>query len=230
MMSRGFAFLLTRSALRLFALCATVLFMCCATAVAQESANWGVTTLAGTAGQNGSADGTGAAALFNGPRGIAVDASGTIYVADTFNHTIRKITSDGSVSTFAGVAGQSGSADGTGAGARFNYPAGLAIDSSGNLYVADSSNNTLRKISSSGTVTTLAGNPASSGFADGTGTAATFYQPVGVAVDSAGNVYVADSGNSALRKVTPSGTDSTVHLTAGSPPFNYPYGVAVDGT
>ncbi|HEY9154962.1 MAG TPA: NHL repeat-containing protein [Opitutaceae bacterium] len=201
-----------------------------ATLAAQESASWTVSTIAGVAGQNGSADGIGAAAQFNGPRGIAIDASGTLYVADTFNHTIRKIAADGTVTTWAGAVGQSGSADGTGANARFNYPAGLTVDSSGNVYVADSLNNTIRKITSSGAVSTLAGSAVGSGFADGSGSSASFYQPVGVAVDASGNVYVADSGNSALRKITPGGVVTTVQVAAGSPQFNNPYGVAVDGS
>ena len=97
-----------------------------------------VTTLAGTAGQSGSADGTGAAARFNGPNGIASDGAGNLYVADSDNYTIRKVViATGAVTTFAGAAGQSGSTDGTGAAARFYYPAGIASDGAGNLYVAD---------------------------------------------------------------------------------------------
>ena len=105
---------------------------------------------------------------------MAVDGSGNVYVADTNNYTIRKITPAGVVSTLAGLAGTSGSADGTGSAARFNYPHGVAVDSSGNVYVADSGNNTIRKITPAGVVSTLAGLAGSSGSADGTGSAARF--------------------------------------------------------
>ena len=108
-----------------------------------------VSTLAGSAGIAGSADGTGNAARFYNPNGVATDAAGTIYVADSLNHTIRKVTSAGVVSTFAGSAGLSGSADGTGSAARFNYPAGVATDTLGNIYVADAGNNRIRKINAS---------------------------------------------------------------------------------
>ncbi|MBF9224017.1 NHL domain-containing protein, partial [Hymenobacter ruricola] len=105
-----------------------------------------VSTLAGLAGASGSADGTGAAARFNYPAGVAVDAAGTVYVADQSNTTIRKITAAGVVSTLAGSAGNPGSADGTGAAARFYYPTGVAVDAAGAVYVADRANNTIRVI------------------------------------------------------------------------------------
>src|SRR5216117_3006362 len=113
------------------------------------------TTLAGQASY-GSADGTGSAARFYYPDGVATDSSGNVYVADTFNHTIRQITPAGVVTTLAGLAGSSGSADGTGSAARFFYPEGMATDSSGNVYVADFDNSTIRKITPAGVVTTLA--------------------------------------------------------------------------
>src|SRR6185369_15366168 len=106
------------------------------------------------------------------------------------NDTIRKITPTGLVTTFAGAAEKFGSVDGTGSAARFDYPQGIAVDSAGNLYVADLNNCTIRKITPSGVVTTLAGSARHPGSADGTGSAARFYSPIGVAVDSAGNVYV----------------------------------------
>jgi serine/threonine-protein kinase len=165
-----------------------------------------VTTLAG--GAFGSADGTGSAAQFKSPAGVAVDSSGTVYVGDSQNHLIRKITPSGVVTTLAG-SGASGSTDGTGSAAPFNYPKGLAVDSSGTVYVADTNNNRIRKITSAGVVTTLAGSGAYS-FADGTGSAAAFYTPSDVAVDSAGTVYVADSNNYRIRKISPAGVVTTL--------------------
>ena len=195
-----------------------------------------VTTLAGTVGVIGSADGTGSAALFKYPDGVAIDASGNVYVADSYNYTVRKITSAGVVTTLAGAAGLYGSADGTGSAARFNFPAGVAVDASGNVYVADS--NTIRKITSAGVVTTLAGTAGLYGSADGTGSAARFNASAGVAVDASGNVYVADKFNYTIRKMTPVGVVTTVVGTAGlsgsadgtgsAALFNGPTGVAVD--
>jgi sugar lactone lactonase YvrE len=174
-----------------------------------------VTTLAGAAGTYGSADGTGAAARFDSPRGVAVDSAGNVYVADSRNYTIRKVTAAGVVTTLAGVAGMYGSADGTGAAVRFNWPVGVAVDSAGNVYVAEHGNATIRKVTATGVVTTLAGTAGLSGSADGTGAAARFYWPDGVAVDSAGNVYVADKYNSSIRKVTAAGGVTTLAGTAG---------------
>ena len=160
-----------------------------------------VTTFAG--GARGSADGTGADAHFRYPQGVAVDGDGNVYVVDTENHTIRKVTPAGVVTTLAGTAGSSGSADGAGAAARFFYPGGVAVDGEGNVYVADNENHTVRKVTPAGVVTTLAGTARSSGSADGTGAAARFNNPQGVAVDGDGNLYVADNNNHAIRKVTP---------------------------
>src|SRR5207248_2575455 len=133
-----------------------------------------VTTLAGLAGITGSADGTGSAARFSNPDGVATDPSGNVYVADTFNHTIRQITPAGVVTTLAGLARSKGSADGTGSAAQFRSPNGVATDSSGNVYVADAFNHTIRQITPAGVVTTLAGQARSYGSADGTGSAARF--------------------------------------------------------
>lgn len=180
-----------------------------------------VTTLAGTAGQAGSTDAAGAAARFRYPRGVAVDAEGNVYVGDTDNHTIRRITPSGEVTTVAGSAGAWGTADGTGAAARFYSPIGLAFDPAGNLLVGDSSNHTIRKMSPAGEVTTLAGLAGTSGSADGTGSAARFFYPYGVAVDSAGDVWVADSSNGAVRKVSPEGVVTTLATGLAGP-----YGVA----
>jgi sugar lactone lactonase YvrE len=168
---------------------------------------------------------------------VAVDSAGNVYVADQGNATIRKVTAAGVVTTLAGTAGMRGSADGTGAAARFNLPGDVAVDGAGNVYVADTFNLTIRKITAGGVVTTLAGSAGLPGSADGTGTAARFNLPTGVAVDSAGNVYVADNLNSAIRKVTPTGTTTTVAGAAGmgridlgaNPRFAAPQGLAIVG-
>jgi len=195
-----------------------------------------VSTLAGS-GIPGFADGAGVGAQFNFPYDVAVDSSGTVYVADTGNHRIRRVLLDGTVSTLAG-SGLPGFADGAGAGAQFDFPYGIAVDSSGTVYVADAGNYRIRKIQPDGTVSTLAGS-GTRGFADGAGTAAQFNYPQGIAVDSTGTVYVADAGNHRIRKIQPDGTVSTL---AGSgtrgfadgagtgAKFNFPYGVAVDST
>ena len=133
-------------------------------------------------------------------RSVAVDAAGNVYVADRGDHTIRKITSGGVVTTLAGTARSYGSTDGTGSAARFNYPGGVAVDAAGNVYVADSFNHTIRKITSGGVVTTLAGTAGSSGSTEGTGSAARFSVPSGVAVDAAGNLYVVEPFNYTIRK------------------------------
>lgn len=198
-----------------------------------------VSTLAGSAGSPGSTNGTGAAARFNFPVGIAVDASGNVFVADSRNFTIRKITPAGEVSTYAGAPFQAGAADGAAASARFFLPYGVAVDGGGNVYVADGGNHTIRKIAPDGTVTTLAGTAQASGFANGSGSAARFNTPWGLSVDASNNVYVADSANNAIRRITPAGVVTTV---AGSPStpgtqdgavagarFDQPRGVAVDG-
>jgi DNA-binding beta-propeller fold protein YncE len=199
-----------------------------------------VTTLAGTAGSFGSTDGTGSAASFRWPYGIAVDASGNAYVADTGNNTIRKITSAGMVTTLAGTAGRSGSTDGTGSAASFDDPEGIAVDASGNVYVADYGNDTIRKVTSAGVVTTLAGNAGTQGSTDGTGSAASFDYPQGIAVDASGNIYVADSYNNAIRKITSAGVVTTLAGTAGvwgstdgtgsAASFHLPQGIAVDAS
>lgn len=169
-----------------------------------------VTTLAGTAGVTGGADGTGAAASFDYPEGVAVAADGHVYVADTYSHTIRKVSPAGVVTTLAGSVGVTGSADGTGPAASFRYPTGVAVDAAGQVYVADQSNGTIRKISPAGVVTTLAGSPGAFDVTDGTGAAAHFGSPVSLALAPNGDLYVADASGQVVRKVTPAGVVTTV--------------------
>lgn len=197
-----------------------------------------VTTVAGS-GSTGWADGNGSSAYFNQPAGLAIDASGNLYVADQNNNCIRKVTPSGDVSTFAGSI-HGGLVDGQGTAARFYGPNGIAIDAAGNLYVSEITNSAIRKITPSGMVTTLAGG--SEGYTDGIGSAAQFDYPYGLAVDAAGNIYVADSYNQRIRKVTQNGVVTTI---AGSGPtgpgnggfadgaattalFKSPYGLMVD--
>ena len=175
-----------------------------------------VSTLAGFPGVGNSIDGQGNSASFLYPTGMAVDRSGNVYVADGENHTIRKITPSGEVSTFAGMPKVSGSADGQGSAAKFKNPSGLAVDSAGNIYVAEHGNHIIRKITPLGLVTTLAGLAGVSGSADGEGGIARFYYPHGLAVDGVGNVFVADPGNNTIRKITPLGVVSTFSGLAGS--------------
>ena len=173
-----------------------------------------VTTIAGAPGQSGSADGSGSSARFNGPRSIATAADGSVYVTDRENHTIRRIAASGNVTTLAGVAGQSGNADGLGPAARFTYPHGLATDASGNLIVTDWGNHTIRRVTPEGVVTTLAGSPGVGGIADGSGAQARFSGPQGVTLDADGNSYISDSWNHTIRKL---GADRSVTTIAGMP-------------
>lgn len=163
-------------------------------------------TLAGN-GYAGYSDGTGTGASFYNPLTTAIDAAGNIYVADTDNQMIRKISPLGVVTTFAGN-GSQGSTDGTGTGASFQHPSGLAFDASGNLFVSDQQNHKIRKITPAGVVTTFAGS-GSLGSADGTGTSASFNNPIGLVFDNSGNLYVADYGNNKIRKITSAGVVST---------------------
>lgn len=194
-----------------------------------------VSTFAGS-GASSSVDGQGTAASFNSPRQVAVDSSGTVYVAESEGHKIRKITPDGVVSTLAG-SGVQGSADGAGSAASFRFPFGIAVDSIGNVYVGDLNNNKVRKISPDGVVSTLAGSGASGG-TNGTGAAASFNRPAGVAVDVDGNVYVAEISGRKVRRITPAGVVSTLagsgvqgsaDGTGTAASFNSPEGIAVAG-
>ncbi len=209
--------------------------------VRKVTAAGAVTTLAGLAGTTGSADGSGSAARFNGPSGIVADAAGNLYVADTLNHTIRKITPGGAVSTIAGSAGTSGFANGTSSAALFHGPQGLALDAAGDLFVADTNNNAIRKlVIATSVVTTVAGQAGASGSTDGANSQAQFHFPSGVAVDAAGNIYVADTENSTLREIVPSGAVNTPAGQAGvsgstdgagtAAAFAFPTGVAVDSS
>jgi serine/threonine protein kinase/sugar lactone lactonase YvrE len=199
---------------------------------------WRVSLLAGQPGVSGSADGAASDARFQSPGGIAVDTDGNVYVADTGNNTIRKIARGGRVSTLAGLAGKPGREDGSGNAARFLAPLGIAVDGAGNLYVAEFASDTIRKITPEGEVSTLAGSAGVPGSTDGTGDNAHFRNPWSVAVDSTGNVYVADKSNFAIRQITPTGRVSTFAGFPGIPgdadgPGSYarfrdPRAVAVD--
>ena len=174
--------------------------------------NNNVTTIAGRAGYRfqGSADGQGTNASFSVPAGITADGQGNLYVVDQNNFTIRKIDSNNNVTTIAGQAGISGSADGQGTNASFNYPNSITRDGQGNLYVTDPSNQTIRKIDSNNNVTTIAGQVGNQGSANGQGTNATFYYPTGITSDSQGNLYVTDLYNETIRKVDSNYTVTTI--------------------
>ena len=166
-----------------------------------------------------------------------MDSGGTLYLADTANNRIRKITSGGVVSTLAGSGSQT-YADGTGASASFSQPYNVIVDASGNVYVGDTLNNRIRKITSAGVVTTFAGSGAGA-YADGTGTSASFQNPMGVALDGNGNLYVADFNNHRIRKIDTgavvstlagSGTAAFADGTGTGASFNNETGVVVDGS
>jgi hypothetical protein len=210
-----------------------------ALAGAARAEDYAITTFAGSANVAAGTDGTGSAAAFNNPFGLAIDSAKNLYVADTVNNTIRKITPDRVVSTLAGAAGQFGTTDGTGNAARFNFPVGVAVDSAGNVYVTDAKNFTIRKITAVGVVTTFAGSPFQIGTTDGAGSAARFFLPYGIVTDGSGNVYVAEGGNHLIRKISPDGVVSTlaggaqqsgfVNGTGSGARFNTPWGLAIDG-
>lgn len=177
-------------------------------AVRRIAPSGSVGTLAGN-GESGSADGNGTAARFNGPTGVALAPDGSLYVADFGNHTIRRITADGTVTTVAGSAGQGGFVDGVATTlARLRSPVDVAVDAAGTVFVLDRSNHAVRVLDATGLLTTRAGD-GSAGFADGAGRAARFKFPTGLAVDAEGGVWVADTDNQALRHVAADGTVST---------------------
>lgn len=200
-----------------------------------------VDTLAGSTTGGGYVDAQGADARFSLPRSVDADAAGNLYVADAPNHVIRKVDTNGVVTTIAGHANQPGSSDGAGSAARFRYPLGVAVDRTRNvIYIADSYNHTIRRMTPDGVVTTIAGLAATMGTIDGTGTSARFTYPLGVDVDANGDLYVADTSNHAIRKVTPQGVVTTlagmIRSSGGSDGFGIqasfrnPYDVAVDPT
>jgi sugar lactone lactonase YvrE len=160
-----------------------------------------VHSVAGTATTAGANDGPATTARFNGPTGVAIDASGNVFVADTENDLIRRIGTDGVVTTVAGVAGAAGFADGVGSVARFDHPTALAFDALGNLYVADTGNHAIRRIAPSHLVSTLIGTGAP-GHKSGAGTAAMLNAPNGIAFDPSGLLYIADTGNNMIRVAT----------------------------
>ena len=182
-----------------------------------------VTTYVG-AGE-GFADGVGFNSAFNTPSGLALDPQGNLFVTDTGNNRIRKVSPNGQVTTVAGD-GTAGYADGPAVQARFNGPIGIAVDAHGNIYVADSYNDRIRMISSDGQVSTVAGagNP---GYADGDRGAALFDTPCGVSVTSDGTIIVADTGNDRLRKISPQGTVTTMTLTGNLQDLSSPIGLAL---
>jgi sugar lactone lactonase YvrE len=196
-----------------------------------------VTTLAGQALVSGAANGTGTNAAFNDPAAIVADTNGNFFVADSQNDAIREITTNGVVTTFAGQLGVAGSANGTGTGAQFSAPCGLAFDKNGNLFVSDTGNSTICEITPAGAVSTFAGIAGGSGFADGAAGTAQFNSPLGIAVAPDGTIYVADSGNHCIRAIS----GGIVSTFAGSPgiwgsadgtgtnaQFNGPVGLAFD--
>jgi sugar lactone lactonase YvrE len=196
-----------------------------------------VTTFAGTAGTCGAVDATGTAAQFCRPAGITADGSGNLFVTDLDNQKIRRITLAGDVTTIAGAGAPCGAADGTGTAARFCNPFDITLDDAGNLYVTDLDNETMRRITPTGEVTTIAGAVGVCGEVDGTGTAAQFCAPHGIAAVD-GDLYVADEVGHVIRKITPAGEVTTFAGTAGTcgaadgigtaAQFCFPVGMAAD--
>jgi sugar lactone lactonase YvrE len=183
-----------------------------------------VTRVAGGLLLPGYAEGPGAAARFRRPGGLAADAAGTLYVADTDNHRIRRITPDGTVSTFAGT-GVAGYADGGREAAQFDGPQGLVVDRAGTVYVTDYHNNRIRRVTPDGVVSTVAGSGVA-GSADGPGAAAQFAGPYGIALDQSGVLYVTDERNHRVRTIA---RDGTVGTHAGGGPADSPAGAFADG-
>jgi streptogramin lyase len=169
-----------------------------------------VATVAGLGGTAGWVDGTGSSVRFSQPTGIAFGTGGAFYVSEYSNHSIRVVTPGGVVTTLLGRAAETGTTDGPASLARFRFPAGMAVDSSGNAFVADRDNCTIRKITPSGVVSTFAGTPGACAGGDGTGSGARFWGPLGVAIDSSDNLFVADYYSNTIRRVTPAAVVTTV--------------------
>ena len=187
-----------------------------------------VQTVAGST--EGFADGPALEAQFNTPSGIAIDKDANIIIANTSNNRIRKLSAEGRVSTVAG-SGLSGFKDGAASGAQFDGPVGVAVDKDGNIFVADAYNDRIRKITTDGNVVTIAGAGAP-GFQDGDAASALFDTPSGVAVDKDGNAFIADTGNGAIRKITPQGEVITIvkrdeSTGDSSAPLGRPIGIVV---
>ncbi len=196
-----------------------------------------VTTLAGLAGQIGSTEGSGTAARFNAPMGVARDSAGNAYVADQMNHLVRIVSPAGATGSMAGKAGIAGSVDSLGTSALFNQPTGIVVDAAGNQYVSDQGSHVIRKVTPGGQVTTLAGAAGSSGSTDGAGATARFNRPTGLAIDRDGAIYVADTGNHAIRKIVGANVttlagfatlDGLKDGTGSGAWFNAPEGLAID--
>ncbi|NBV22159.1 MAG: hypothetical protein EBS05_09610 [Proteobacteria bacterium] len=184
-------------------------------AIRRIGTNGVVTTFAGRPGTPGSADGASSIARFDSPTSLALGPDGALYVADTGNHTIRGVTTNGVVTTLAGSAGLADYVDGTGPVARFNQPLGIAVATDGSVFVADSGNHLIRHIDTNGLVSILAGNPETFGSADGTGTNAFFNSPIGLALAPDGSLFVSDANNFSIRRVTAAGLVFTVAGAAG---------------
>lgn len=182
-----------------------------------------VTTFAG--GSEGFADGIGAAASFNTPSALAIDSTGNLYVADTGNNRIRKVTPQGAVTTIAGD-GTAGYADGPAAQARFNGPIGVAVDADDNVFVSDTYNDRVRKISPDGQVSTIAG-AGTPGYADGDRNSSLFDTPCGIIATTDGALIVADTGNDRLRKIAPDGNVTTVSVSINGEELSNPVGLAL---
>jgi len=186
------------------------------------SSSGAVITLAGMAGKAGEIDSDGSNARFTAPSGVSVDNDGNVYVAEFAINTIRKISPDGSVSLLAGSPGNPGWKDAKGDNAHFRNPWSVAVDRSGNVFVADKDDFVIRKITPDGLVSTIAGQPGAPGFADGNRETARFQDPHGIAVDQAGIVYVTDPANQAVRQISTGGDVKTIAILPN------PRSVAVD--
>jgi len=198
-----------------------------------------VATLAGVGNYGGYADGNGSSALFFEPYGVRVEPNGNVLIADMRNNAVREVTPTGTVSTLFGTPAKIDAIDARGSQARFDNPEGVVVSTSGYVYVADTSNMTIRRIAPDGTVTTYAGTPGTPGYKDGPANSALFALPAAVAVDTDETLYVADYANCAIRKITPDGTVSTLasnpsslgipsYCSFNTQPFSGPTGIALD--